>query len=163
MKNSVININPDNGHIDFLNLDLSPEFKLSDLPDSFTKTEFKDKDGDYVRANIEHTEKTILYTVGLQFKENQLANISISMLHLENLEDYYAYKDDEYDYHNRWLKKQLRPHVMKHPWCTEFSWGTARLGMDKSCTSIIRIDYEENNFKRSKEIAANDKLRGCPE
>jgi hypothetical protein len=37
MKNSVININPDNGHINFMNLNISPEFKLSDLPDSFTK------------------------------------------------------------------------------------------------------------------------------
>jgi hypothetical protein len=167
MKNPVININSDNGHVDFLNLDLSPEFKESDLPDSFTKKHIEANERQYVFANIEQTKNNTLYNIGLKFEAGKLLGISLEITPPEHnyttSDDFYNGTTERLDYHSSWLKKQLAPHKLKWDWTYEFSWGIAHVSRDKSENVGISINYEKNNFNISKGVAESNKLRGCPE
>jgi hypothetical protein len=167
MKNSVININSDNGHIDFLNLNLSPEFKESDLPDSFTRKHIEANERQYVFANIEQTENNTLYNIGLKFEAGKLLGISLEITPPEHnyttSDDFYNGTTERWNYHCNWLGKQLAPHKLKWGWTYEFSWGIAYVYRDKSENIAISVNYEENNFAISKGVAASNKLRGCPE
>jgi hypothetical protein len=167
MKKSIININSDNGHIDFINLELSPEFKESDLPDSFTKENIRANERQYVFANIEQTKNNTIYNIRLKFEAGKLLAIGLKITPPEHNyatnDDFYNSTTERWDYRCNWLGKQLAPHKLKWGWTYEFSWGIAHVYRDKSENVGISINYEENDFSIRKGIAASDKLRACPE
>jgi hypothetical protein len=167
MKKVIININPDNGHIFFMSIDFSPEFNLSDLPDTFTRTPAQGGEREMLFASATLKANNILYEISLGFVENKLKVMSIEITPPEHFyttsDEFYGGVGNRYDYHQRWLKKQLPSAYFKAGWVYEFSWGIAHVYRDKSENVGISINYEENDFSISKGIAASDKLRACPE
>lgn len=159
-------INPENGHVNFLNLEISPQFKKADLPDTFTKTPFEANGIRGFFAETKVTVKNILYEVSLRFNADKLVSVSLTLTppqHM-NLSSDEFYTTDRYGYQAKWLRKQLAPHK-DALWGNgyEFAWGIAGAGEDKSANVFIYLNYEETDFRISKQTAERDKLRGCPQ